>query len=441
MGQKQSKDQLLYHQVINGDFEGIQALYAQGASLEWKDKEGKTPLIVAAKDSRLYGVAKILIELGANVNAFSRGHHGGTPLHYAAKEGLYHTVVLLLSHGANALVKNDEHQTPLEIARKNKRSIVVREIENRICYFAGHIRETFGPGFSDATGSQLSTRVIWVVVVPRSPHNPPRPPKVELVIYATPQDSEPRKIISPRRFKLKEPKFDQPSPALIISDKHTKTRYKFSSVTEGDKQQLRRLYNACKGISQVVPVLAQTGSEALVPPLKTIESAMATRTAYANPLSSPMANVRNSPNPNAWKSPDTDSRLSSSTLPSNTAWVSVSPGGEYTNWTPPNQSPHMTNRAKVNPSAPPVSPDEFYSPDEFSNPATQRGASTSVAATKDESSSSSCVICWEAPVEGACVPCGHVSSCMSCLMQLKDRKGVCPFCRSDIDQVVKLYGI
>ena len=37
------------------------------------DREGKTPLIMACMNSELYDVAKTLIELGANVNAYRPG--------------------------------------------------------------------------------------------------------------------------------------------------------------------------------------------------------------------------------------------------------------------------------------------------------------------------------------------------------------------------------
>lgn len=41
--------------------------------MQWIDKEGKTPLIVASMDSGLINVAKTLIEIGANVNAYRPG--------------------------------------------------------------------------------------------------------------------------------------------------------------------------------------------------------------------------------------------------------------------------------------------------------------------------------------------------------------------------------
>lgn len=41
--------------------------------LQWIDKEGKTPLMLACMRPDLFDVAKVLIELGANVNAYRPG--------------------------------------------------------------------------------------------------------------------------------------------------------------------------------------------------------------------------------------------------------------------------------------------------------------------------------------------------------------------------------
>ena len=41
--------------------------------MQWIDKEGKTPLIVACLNPQSFDVAKTLIELGANVNAYRPG--------------------------------------------------------------------------------------------------------------------------------------------------------------------------------------------------------------------------------------------------------------------------------------------------------------------------------------------------------------------------------
>ncbi|RVW33389.1 putative E3 ubiquitin-protein ligase XBAT35 [Vitis vinifera] len=69
---------------------------------------------------------------------------------------------------------------------------------------------------------------------------------------------------------------------------------------------------------------------------------------------------------------------------------------------------------------------------------------TSAAASeqsKEGGAASSCVICLDAPIEGACIPCGHMAGCMSCLNEIKAKKWGCPVCRAKIDQVVKLYSV
>lgn len=59
----------------------------------------------------------------------------------------------------------------------------------------------------------------------------------------------------------------------------------------------------------------------------------------------------------------------------------------------------------------------------------------------ESGSTSSCVICLDAAVEGACIPCGHMAGCMTCLNEIKAKKWGCPVCRAKIDQVVRLYAV
>lgn len=60
---------------------------------------------------------------------------------------------------------------------------------------------------------------------------------------------------------------------------------------------------------------------------------------------------------------------------------------------------------------------------------------------KENEGASSCVICLDAEVEGACIPCGHMAGCMSCLNEIKAKKWGCPVCRAKIDQVIKLFAV
>ena len=52
-----------------------------------------------------------------------------------------------------------------------------------------------------------------------------------------------------------------------------------------------------------------------------------------------------------------------------------------------------------------------------------------------------CVICWDAPRQGVCIPCGHLAGCMDCLMEVESKDMGCPVCRGPIEQVVKVYTV
>ncbi|XP_028096042.1 putative E3 ubiquitin-protein ligase XBAT35 [Camellia sinensis] len=120
--------------------------------MQWIVKEGKTSLIVAYMNPKQYILAKLLIELGVNVNAYRPRRHDDTSLHHATKRGLDKMVMLLFSHRANSLVRNDDCQTPLDVARLRGFTNVVRAIESHFCFFSGWLREFYGPGFSCSQG-------------------------------------------------------------------------------------------------------------------------------------------------------------------------------------------------------------------------------------------------------------------------------------------------
>lgn len=112
------------------------------------------------------------------------------------------------------------------------------------------------------------------------------------------------------------------------------------------------------------------------------------------------------------------------------------------------ESPNPT----PSPSAPPIADAEFDagpihypsidpSPVDLFSPAIETLPTASVGKKQDDEASSSCVICLDAPVEGACIPCGHMAGCMSCLNDIKGKKWGCPVCRAKIDQVIRLYAV
>ncbi|KAK9040975.1 hypothetical protein V6N11_016108 [Hibiscus sabdariffa] len=506
MSQKQSKDDLLYQAAISGNVDAIKALCREGAGLEWIDRDGKTPLIVACMNPELIDVTKTLIEMGANVNAYRPGRNAGTPLHHAAKRGLEQTVKLLLSHGANFLLRNDDCHTPLEVARNKGCTNVVHAIENHICCFSGWFRELHGPSFLGGFAPQLLSRKIWVVIIPCGSNNPPRPPRFELAIYSTLQDAQPQAVIALWKAKIEEPKFHKSDPYLAIYDQST-TRYKLASGNEGDKQQLQWLYSACKGTLQVVPsptVLDTKTSSAANANQNAVEPAerngnSSSGAVHANgwedstnaesyngwgpadaPKHSELGNTGWIDGPtrkdySGWGVQDSGPTGKQShhvqTLGDHSGWMEARPEKDK-GWAVPDsrptgkQSHHVQNLsdppppvqtsgydASISscPSAPPI-PDDLLveepswypsvdlDPEHLPAPMkTEHGASATNDAKGD--GSASCIICWEAPVEGACIPCGHMAGCMSCLNEIKAKKGLCPVCRNKIDQVIRLYTV
>ncbi|PSS33759.1 E3 ubiquitin-protein like [Actinidia chinensis var. chinensis] len=473
MGQQQSKDELLYQQVNYGNVEGIKALRSEGAGLEWIDKEGKTPLIAACMNSELYNVAKTLIELGANVNAYRPGRHAGTPLHHAAKRGLEQTVKLLLSHGANALVMNDDCQTPVDVARIKRCTNVVRAIESHICLFSGWLRELYGPGFLEVLAPQLLSRKVWVVVLPCGSRNLSKPFKLELAIYSGLQDAQPRTHIALWKANLEEPKFNQPDPAVIIYDISNKSRIKFAPASETDKQLLQQFCNACKGIPQVmhpnfpfnrpvpvVPATAPSSAEDVELAMAinaSIQSVMDVRPPYVDADCSSGSKASFSSH-SGW---GTSAASAAQTTSSGCEIQEAGPGGNPTQ-NIQNQSdipatvettPSLPTPVSL-PSAPPVEnlvidngpiqyPSVDFSPIDLPSHIVENlpGREDERKEDMDASSSSSCVICLDAPVEGACIPCGHMAGCMSCLSEVKAKKWGCPVCRAKIDQIVRLYAV
>ncbi len=59
-------------------------------------------------------IAALLIEYGVEVNACDKW--GFTPLHEAAQKGRTQICSLLLNHGADAAIRNQEGHTPLDVA-------------------------------------------------------------------------------------------------------------------------------------------------------------------------------------------------------------------------------------------------------------------------------------------------------------------------------------
>lgn len=95
------------------NFEVAEFLLQSGADVNAQDKGGLIPLHNASSYGHL-DIAALLIKHNTVVNATDKW--GFAPLHEAAQKGRTQLCALLLAHGADAFLKNQENQTPIELA-------------------------------------------------------------------------------------------------------------------------------------------------------------------------------------------------------------------------------------------------------------------------------------------------------------------------------------
>ena len=82
-------------------------------ALEFKDKDGNTPLMVAARAGNVDDV-RLLLKAGADIEA--KDDYGNTALMLAAQEGKVEALEALLGAGADKDAKNDDGDTALKLA-------------------------------------------------------------------------------------------------------------------------------------------------------------------------------------------------------------------------------------------------------------------------------------------------------------------------------------
>lgn len=77
-------------------------------------------------------------------------------------------------------------------------------------------------------------------------------------------------------------------------------------------------------------------------------------------------------------------------------------------------------------------------PQQLSTPATP--SSTNDPILDNESNESECNVCYERPVNAVLYTCGHMCMCFECAQTVrKERSALCPICRQEIKDVIKIY--
>lgn len=123
-----SPGQRLRRAASNGDVKAVQRLVLSGTSVEARNDDGATPLMIASSGGQTDTVRE-LIRLGANVNATAHAGHGDTALYFAVLNDHADTVAVLLKAGADPNLKMGIY-TPLVIAARKSSTPVVAALAN-----------------------------------------------------------------------------------------------------------------------------------------------------------------------------------------------------------------------------------------------------------------------------------------------------------------------
>jgi ankyrin repeat protein len=107
----------LLEATIIGDIQKIKDLLSNGAEVDIRDKNGMTPLLLAARKGNRE-IVKLLLAHGADVNAQDY-YLAWTPLILASALGHKEVVKLLLEYGADVDIKDQNGMTALKYAIKN----------------------------------------------------------------------------------------------------------------------------------------------------------------------------------------------------------------------------------------------------------------------------------------------------------------------------------
>ncbi|KAL9671029.1 hypothetical protein QQ045_008592 [Rhodiola kirilowii] len=250
---------------------------------------------------------------------------------------------------------------------------------------------------------------------------------------------------------MEEPDFHQTDPAVVLTYIPTNARLKLGPAKVGDRQQLEWFYNSCNGVQQAIhPTL-----------LNSIQAPAPAPAPVVSPSAPPVPlNYEFSINMNV----DGAQSISSIAQSDLSVYYELTSKGSSSNWTAPEAGPSIipsdhirkeydNNLVASAPLAPPL-PNECVGTGLIHYPTVDTSSiDLSIPAgemlpsgagekkKKKEEEALCCAMCFEAPVEGACIPCGHMAGCMECLNEIKMKKMGCPVCRAKIDQVVRLYAV
>ncbi|KAF1318684.1 Ankyrin repeat-containing protein, partial [Globisporangium splendens] len=443
------EEQVLWVAAKSGDYDVLRQALARLTPatrlyLEWRDPlYGYSPLANACAQGHLPCV-RLLLEHGADGNA--RDLRGNTPLHIATKNGKSDVVHALLETArVDVLAKTTtKMQTALDIARQEYKSAeshghkfiqCIEMIEKKLCIYSGWLYQRADNLLSMASG--IAGLNSWK--------------KRYCMILRTAE----RDVVEIDLFSMKPGERRPPCPSYELVYRASDGVQESEDVTWFSRKEFRFTLNAYakSGINRVSAPqafdFAATTQQELVT-WKTFFGSL--RLGPVNQISQAFGPVGGQGAPYALSSED--ALLQEQRDMARAMHLSVEEARRRSSM--PAAVPIPT------PSAPPLtasflgtygSPQATLAPDGVeivqplqigSPPAVAARASTSTASRRIENEemgkdTGECVICFDGPQSAVCVPCGHNAICMNCAGELMDTTRLCPVCRVQVREVIRIY--
>jgi ankyrin repeat protein len=111
-----------------GCYKMCEILIKHGANVNYKDKDGITPLYQAVGSNHLK-IVSLLLKNNAEVDPIFVGGGKVTPLHIASAYSYYSCVKLLLKYGANPRIKDEKGNYPITFAKRHKHKTIVEILD------------------------------------------------------------------------------------------------------------------------------------------------------------------------------------------------------------------------------------------------------------------------------------------------------------------------
>ncbi|RLN74551.1 hypothetical protein BBJ28_00018562 [Nothophytophthora sp. Chile5] len=416
--------------------------------------KGTTPLMVAATKKSGIEAVRVLIELGAQLDAVDSGKHKNTALHYAAYNNRVAQLELLLNAGASIFALNAKGHSPLDVARLRDRKEASSALTARLEMHSGwlHLRSKSLLGMWKrrwcvllACNQERTTTELCVFHDPGHPHP-------DSVIWL---ESSMEATCCPASSNERANGFTLDQRVVYQRLSHRRySRYQSSGRLHGEKGKMepREFLFACDTEANRDAWMSVLGRKQHEQQEQRQELPPEAPGSFIGVVSS----SRSSERPRAVTF---DVTIPPPSVPDAAPLVE-----EYEDlarvFVPvdkPAPLPMAQDSPRIHETRPLASAPTFIGEEEEAPlfggfpPAANASAEEEAfplatvislggdpMASQSVSREAECIVCMENARDALCVPCGHASCCYDCLRAITSEDPSCPICRANVEGVVKI---